>query len=159
MKVKNEFGGCPQCGQADGFLEEWGCYVFFCAQHETRWIIGGDKLDNLQIDVKEERRTDWRNLDVENFTLVAPVYDNTGLHTDIDWRLILSGMQALRDACTDQGVDLMCEDAEESRIVQWILGRVEHRKHDFGWLDQRNEQARAYKDRYQQSATRLVLRE
>ena len=79
MKVKNELGGCPHCGQADGFLHEWRCYVFFCVQHKNRWIIGTGEFDNFQSVVKEEQQKAWEQLGVENYTLVDPIFDDTGL--------------------------------------------------------------------------------
>ncbi len=161
MKVENEFGGCPQCGQADGFLSEWRCNVFFCVQHKTRWIIGSDSSDSFHSAIKEEQRMAWQNLGVKNFTLVDPIFDDTGLFNNIDDRLIYAGEQALREACEDQGLTL--DDVDLSVIINWVLARVEEHTVTLEEMDRELADARAVEDSYHQATksyrSRLVLRE
>ena len=122
MKVENEFGGCPHCGQADGFLEEWRCYVFFCVQHKTRWIIGSDTFDSFHSSFKDSQREKWMKLGVKDYTLVDPIFDDTGLHIDFNGRLIHEGEKAMREAYEIQSQTL--GDVDLGPIVKCILARV-----------------------------------
>lgn len=52
---ENYFGGCPECGNTNGYLNLRSTHVFVCDEHKTGWIIGA----NLFSCWKEETEQDW----------------------------------------------------------------------------------------------------
>ena len=126
-----------------------------CCVHQVRAAV--------QSVVKEEQRKAWEQLGVENYTLVDPIFDDTGLDIDMDDRLIYEGQEALREACEDQGLTL--GDVDLSVIIKWVLARVEARKAKLEDLDREESDARQYEESYRQHIaysrlrSRLVLRE
>lgn len=34
------FGGCPECGRSDGYLNVGSAHWFFCEAHKIKWCIG-----------------------------------------------------------------------------------------------------------------------
>ena len=40
LRVTNYFGGCPECGATDGFMNVGGNHWFVCDTHQTRWPAG-----------------------------------------------------------------------------------------------------------------------
>ena len=42
MKVPDYFGGCPQCGRNDGYVNAGKSHVFICREHKTSWAIGSN---------------------------------------------------------------------------------------------------------------------
>lgn len=36
------FGGCPECGDNDGYLNIERVHVFHCGKHETQWTVGSN---------------------------------------------------------------------------------------------------------------------
>lgn len=55
LHVHCYFGGCPECGENDGFLNVEGTHVFVCHIHKTGWIVGV----NLFSAWKEESEEIW----------------------------------------------------------------------------------------------------
>ncbi len=51
------FGGCPECGDTDGYLNAERVHFFICNKHKTRWRIG----ENLFSSWHEETEADWRD--------------------------------------------------------------------------------------------------
>lgn len=37
-----EFGGCPHCGRADGYLNVGRNHWFYCERHKTTWWYGSN---------------------------------------------------------------------------------------------------------------------
>ena len=53
--VDNYFGGCPECGKTNGFLNVGGDHWFVCHAHKKRWSPGS----NLFSCWKEETEAAW----------------------------------------------------------------------------------------------------
>jgi hypothetical protein len=53
--VDSYFGGCPECGKTDGFLDIGGNHWFVCHAHKKRWSPGS----NLFSSWKEETEAQW----------------------------------------------------------------------------------------------------
>ena len=49
------FGGCPQCGGTDGYLNVGPFHWFICDQHRTRWL----PAHNLFADWRDESEDIW----------------------------------------------------------------------------------------------------
>jgi hypothetical protein len=71
-KVTNYFGGCPECGGDDGYLNYRRNHYFICKAHKTSWHIGS----NLFSDWRYETEDDWkRNAELlDGFREVMPVH-------------------------------------------------------------------------------------
>ncbi len=66
------FGGCPYCGNTDGFFNVHRAHFFVCHQHRVKWFVG----DNLFRKWRLETRGDWdRNLEkFGGYVDVEPIY-------------------------------------------------------------------------------------
>ena len=51
------FGGCPECGDTDGYMNVERVHFFICDKHKTKWRIG----ENLFSSWHEETEADWRD--------------------------------------------------------------------------------------------------
>jgi hypothetical protein len=58
------FGGCPECGKTNGYVNVSRCHWFVCNQHKKRWCIGANLFSS------------WRyQTEAEQQELFAPVAD------------------------------------------------------------------------------------
>lgn len=66
------FGGCPECGQNDGYLNIGRTHVFFCETHETAWAAGS----NLFSSWHDETKADWQRNEerLATYSTVEPIY-------------------------------------------------------------------------------------
>ena len=53
--VTNYFGGCPRCGQTDGYINVVRSHWFVCNEHRTKWNAGA----NLFSSWREEDEQTW----------------------------------------------------------------------------------------------------
>jgi hypothetical protein len=51
----NYFGSCPECGNADRYLNFHRDHWFVCDEHEVRWWVGS----NLFSSWRDETEEDW----------------------------------------------------------------------------------------------------
>lgn len=72
-KVIDYFGGCPECGGNDGYLNIGRGHWFICHEHKTAWHIGS----NLFSSWKEESEEEWkRNAElISDYKEVKPIVD------------------------------------------------------------------------------------
>ena len=54
-EVTDYFGGCPNCGQNNGYLNVNRIHIFICHTHKTAWCIGS----NLFSDWRDETEETW----------------------------------------------------------------------------------------------------
>ncbi len=68
----DHFGGCPECGRNDGFVNIGRQHWFYCAMHLTTWLAG----ENLFGCWRTEDEVTWQaNKDfLRDFLVVAPLY-------------------------------------------------------------------------------------
>ena len=66
------FGGCPHCGQNDGFMNIGREHWFVCNKHKAKWHIGS----NLFSGWEDEDEAVWTRNEyrLENFMEVEPIY-------------------------------------------------------------------------------------
>lgn len=50
------FGGCPECGRTNGYLNIGRNHWLVCDEHRTKWLVGS----NLFSCWREEDETIWR---------------------------------------------------------------------------------------------------
>jgi hypothetical protein len=72
VKTSHYFGGCPQCGETDGFVNVGRAHWFTCDEHRTAWCIGS----NLFSGWREETDEIWdKNAEkLKGYTVVEPIY-------------------------------------------------------------------------------------
>jgi hypothetical protein len=65
------FGGCPVCGQHDGYLNIYRAHFFHCRRHRTCWQVG----ENLFRSWRQQTPEDWaRNYArLRRYRLVEPL--------------------------------------------------------------------------------------
>jgi hypothetical protein len=76
MKVPDYFGGCPQCGRNDGYVNAGKTHVFICREHKTSWTIGSNLFSSWRYQTEEEQRRIWDEIGLEDFTEVEPLACN-----------------------------------------------------------------------------------
>lgn len=54
-RVENYFGGCPECGGTNGFVNVGANHWFVCDEHRTKWCCG----TNLFSHWREEDEAEW----------------------------------------------------------------------------------------------------
>jgi hypothetical protein len=73
MKVPDYFGGCPQCGRNDGYVNVGKSHVFICREHKTKWSIGSNLFSSWRYQTEEEQRRIYDEIGVGDFTEVEPL--------------------------------------------------------------------------------------
>ena len=66
------FGGCPHCGQNDGYMNIGREHWFVCGRHRTKWLAGS----NLFSGWRDEDEATWeRNrFKLAGYTVVEPTH-------------------------------------------------------------------------------------
>ena len=77
MKKIDYFGGCPRCGNNDGYLNIGSTDVCFCTKHRCKWSIGA----NLFSSWKDENERKWaeNGLFLDSFATVQPIHSRPEL--------------------------------------------------------------------------------
>jgi ssDNA-binding Zn-finger/Zn-ribbon topoisomerase 1 len=52
----NYFGGCPECGGNDGYVNIGRGHWFVCKKHKTHWFIGSNLFSTWKDETPEEQR-------------------------------------------------------------------------------------------------------
>ena len=73
MKVPDYFGGCPQCGRNDGYVNVYKTHVFICREHKTQWKVGSNLFSSWRDQTEEEQRRIYDEIGVGDFTEVEPL--------------------------------------------------------------------------------------
>ena len=68
------FGGCPECGKNDGYLNTGRTHVFMCKTHRTSWIAGSNLFSSWRNETEAEQRAKWDEVGMEDFKRVEPIY-------------------------------------------------------------------------------------
>ena len=65
------FGGCPHCGQTDGYVNVGREHWFVCDRHKTKWHVGS----NLFSCWRHEDEETWRRNEylLQNYMTVDPI--------------------------------------------------------------------------------------
>ncbi len=66
------FGGCPECGQTDGYLNCERTHWFVCHQHRAKWCAGA----NLFSGWRDEDEAIWTKnaIGIWHYQNVEPIY-------------------------------------------------------------------------------------
>jgi hypothetical protein len=77
ITVTNYFGGCPTCGQSDGYLNAGRSHRFFCKEHKTAWLVGSNLFSDWRRETEEEQREKWDAVGLDTFEDVDPLPEGT----------------------------------------------------------------------------------
>ena len=56
VTTEHYFGGCPHCGDQDGFLNDGPDHWFVCDRHKTKWYVGSNLFSSWQDEDEETRK-------------------------------------------------------------------------------------------------------
>ena len=72
VTTEHYFGGCPKCGDMDGFLNLGREHWFFCDKHKTKWCAGSNLFSGWR---EETEKTQTKSrYQLANYIEVTPVY-------------------------------------------------------------------------------------
>jgi hypothetical protein len=77
ITVTNYFGGCPICGQTNGYLNAGKSHCFYCVEHKTSWCVGSNLLSSWKSETEEEQRAKWMAVGMDDFADVKPIPEGT----------------------------------------------------------------------------------
>ena len=65
-------GGCPYCGQNEGYMNIGRSHWYSCSKHKTKWLIG----ENLFSSWRDENPSIWKQnaQKLEGYKEVCPIY-------------------------------------------------------------------------------------
>lgn len=63
VNTQHYFGGCPECGGTDGYVNVGRAHWFFCDAHQTRWCAGVNIFSDWQVEEMTVWRANWEKLD------------------------------------------------------------------------------------------------
>ena len=53
--TESYFGGCPECGGNDGYLNIGSSHWFYCDRHRVKWWVGADLFSGW----RDEAKAKW----------------------------------------------------------------------------------------------------
>ena len=93
-QTQHYFGGCPECGDQDGYTNVGRSHWVFCKAHRTMWCIGANLFSSCQDETEAEQRRDYDAIGLGSFTVVKPM----------PWRPTLR--ERLQQMCMRPGIGL-----------------------------------------------------
>ncbi len=89
------FGGCPECGKNNGYLNCERTHVFFCETHKTAWAAGS----NLFSSWHDETEADWQRNEerLATYREVEPIYPEP-TEEEREWKRKMDYERAVTDA-------------------------------------------------------------
>lgn len=64
------FGGCPECGETDGYVNTGAAHWFVCNAHRVRWFVGINLFSSWKDETESEQRAIWAK--VQDYRDVTP---------------------------------------------------------------------------------------
>jgi hypothetical protein len=61
------FGGCPECGDTDGYTNVGRSHWFFCKQHKTTWCAGANLFSDWREETEAEQREQFDAIGLAQF--------------------------------------------------------------------------------------------
>ena len=66
------FGGCPECGSNDGYLNLHRAHWFVCHAHRKRWLIGANLFSTWRMETEEDWQQNYER--IRGYEEVMPRY-------------------------------------------------------------------------------------
>ena len=75
MKTQTQhyFGGCPECGDQNGYTNVGRSHWAYCIAHKTMWCIGWNLFSSWQNETEAEQRLAYDTIGLSCFTEVKPM--------------------------------------------------------------------------------------
>lgn len=75
MKTQSEhyFGGCPECGDTDGYTNVGRGHWFYCNSHRAKWCIGSNLFSSWKDETEAEQRRHFYEIGMDTFERVEPM--------------------------------------------------------------------------------------
>ena len=67
------FGGCPECGDQDGYTNVGRSHWIFCIAHRTKWCIGANLFSSWRDETEAEQRLAYDAIGLGSFAEVKPM--------------------------------------------------------------------------------------
>lgn len=78
MKICSDyFGGCPECGDNDGYANAGKAHIFYCKEHKTQWVAGANLFSSCRGETEEEQRKKYNEIGLDTFREVKPLQEGT----------------------------------------------------------------------------------
>ncbi len=72
IETDHYFGGCPHCGETDGYINVGRNHWFVCDRHHTKWWAGSNLFSSWRDETEEQwLRNEYK---LENYLSVEPVH-------------------------------------------------------------------------------------
>ncbi len=75
MRTQTEhyFGGCPECGDQDGYTNVGRSHWIFCKEHRTKWCVGSNLFSSWHEETEAEQRQAYEDIGLGGFREVEPM--------------------------------------------------------------------------------------
>lgn len=90
----SDFGGCPECGGDDGYLNVGRDHWMFCETHRTRWLFGSNLFSSWRHETEEEWEANRRKL--AEFRVVEPRFHRLAIDEERNRKERQAEMQAMK---------------------------------------------------------------
>ena len=88
VPTEDYWGGCPECGKTDGFVNVNCDHYFICQAHRTKWYVGSNLFSFWKFETEEEQRQNCERLGFSGFRHVEPVFPTATSQQDASGRLV-----------------------------------------------------------------------
>jgi hypothetical protein len=61
------FGGCPECGDNDGFINVGRSHWMICKAHKVKWCVGSNLFSSWRGQTEDEQRKVYDDLGVGDY--------------------------------------------------------------------------------------------
>jgi hypothetical protein len=85
-QVECYFGGCPECGKTNGYINVQAAHWFVCDEHLTKWAAGWNLFSSWKEESEEEHRANARKL--SGYRKVKPLYPDGEGYPDLFGRFV-----------------------------------------------------------------------
>jgi hypothetical protein len=72
--LDDHFGLCPECHQAEGFVNAGKAHFVFCKVHRLFWFVGANLFSSWKEQTEEEQRKIWQDVGMDHFDEVEPFF-------------------------------------------------------------------------------------
>jgi hypothetical protein len=103
------FGGCPQCGDNDGFINVGSSHWMLCKAHKVKWFVGANLFDSWKHQNEAEQRKAYDDLGFGEYRKLGD--EETHSHCQVrQWERDLEKLMEKDGLALSDGVDLMEAD-------------------------------------------------
>jgi hypothetical protein len=69
-----QWGGCPECGDNDGYVDIGKSHWFLCRAHKAMWFAGANLFSSWHGETEAEQRARYDELGLDDYRDVIPVH-------------------------------------------------------------------------------------